>query len=178
MHVSRLPRISALVIFVGPQNVRRSEDLEMETMKYAIVESGGKQYRAVEGGVIDVDRLPVEAGQVVNLDRVLLMVDGDEVTVGAPVITGAEVKATVVEHIQGPKVVIFKYRPKKRYRVKGGHRQQYTRLLIEQVGAHLASAEVAREGQAEQAKAKKEPAAPEPEQASPRAETAKGKKSK
>ncbi len=103
-------------------------------MKYAIVESGGKQYRAVEGGTIEVDRLPVEPGSPVELDRVLLMVDEDTVVVGTPVVAGVQVKATALEHIKGPKVVTFNYRPKKHYRVKGGHRQQYTLLRIEQVG--------------------------------------------
>ncbi len=102
-------------------------------MKYAIVESGGKQYRAVEGGVIEVDRLAVEIGQPVELDQVLLVADGEQVHVGAPVVAGARVSATVAEHFKGPKVVIFKYRPKKRIRVKTGHRQQYTRLQIQSI---------------------------------------------
>lgn len=99
-------------------------------MKYAIVENGGKQYRAVEGSVIEVDRLDVEVGQNVELGSVLLLVDGDEISVGAPAVSGARVSSTVVEHVKGPKIVIFKYRPKKRIRVKTGHRQQYTRLKI------------------------------------------------
>lgn len=103
-------------------------------MKYAIVESGGKQYKAVEGETIEVDRLPVEAGKAVELERILLMVDGEEISVGTPTVAGLKVKATLVEHSKGPKVVIFKYRPKKHYRVKGGHRQQYSLLHIEQVG--------------------------------------------
>ena len=102
-------------------------------MKYAIVESGGKQYRAVEGGVIEVDRLSLEVGQPIELDQVLLVADGEQVSVGAPVVAGAKVSATVAEHFKGPKVVIFKYRPKKRIRVKTGHRQQYTRLQIQTI---------------------------------------------
>ncbi|NLG98103.1 MAG: 50S ribosomal protein L21 [Chloroflexi bacterium] len=102
-------------------------------MKYAIVENGGKQYRAVEGSTIEVDRMTLEPGEAVKLDSVLLLVDGDEVSVGAPVVKGAQVKATVLEHIKGPKIVVFKYRPKKRYRVKSGHRQQYTRLQINSI---------------------------------------------
>ncbi|NOY99949.1 MAG: 50S ribosomal protein L21 [Chloroflexi bacterium] len=103
-------------------------------MKYAIVESGGKQYKAVEGGTIEVDRLPVEAGAKIDLERVLLVADGDNFTVGTPTVDGVQVKASVLAHFKGPKIIIFKYHPKKRYRVKGGHRQQYTRLLIEQIG--------------------------------------------
>jgi large subunit ribosomal protein L21 len=102
-------------------------------MKYAIIESGGKQYRAIEGATIDVDRLPVEAGQQVPLESVLLVVNDDQVSVGMPLVKGARVSATVVDHIKGPKIVVFKYRPKKRYRVKTGHRQQYTRLVVDSI---------------------------------------------
>jgi large subunit ribosomal protein L21 len=102
-------------------------------MKYAIVENGGKQYRAVEGSTIEVDRMDIEVGQQLNLGSVLLLVDGDQISVGAPVVEKAQVKATVVEHVKGPKLVIFRYRPKKRYRVKTGHRQQYTRLQVNSI---------------------------------------------
>jgi len=102
-------------------------------MKYAIIESGGKQYKAVEGATIDVDLLTLEAGQPANLDAVLLLVEDEKVSVGTPIVTGAHVHAKVVDHVKGPKVIIFKYRPKKRIRVKTGHRQQYTRLLIESI---------------------------------------------
>lgn len=103
-------------------------------MKYAIVESGGKQYKAVEGEMIDVDRLADEVGSKINLERVLMLVDGDEYTVGAPNVDGVKVTATVAEHFKGPKVLIFKYHSSKRYRLKKGHRQQYTRLAIEKIG--------------------------------------------
>ena len=103
-------------------------------MRFAIVESGGKQYRAVEGSTLDVDRLPTEPGIQFNLDLVLLMADGDEVLVGTPTVSDILVKATVLAHVKGPKVVSFKYRPKKRIRVKGGHRHQYTRLLVDFIG--------------------------------------------
>ncbi|MEW6286401.1 MAG: 50S ribosomal protein L21 [Chloroflexota bacterium] len=103
-------------------------------MKFAIIESGGKQYRAVEGRTIEVDRLPVEAGEQLNLDRVLLVADGDEVLVGTPTVDGVAVKATVVDHVKGPKLLSFKYRPKKRIRVRGGHRQEYTRLMVDFIG--------------------------------------------
>lgn len=104
-------------------------------MRFAIVESGGKQYRAVEGRALEVDRLPVEAGEQFNIERVLLMADGDDVMVGTPTVDGIEVKVTVVDHIKGPKIDRFKYRPKKRIRVRGGHRQQYTRLMVDFIGA-------------------------------------------
>ena len=103
-------------------------------MKYAIVESGGKQYKAVEGEAIEVDRLPVNAGDKVGLERVLMLVDGEEITVGTPTVSGIQVSTTVMEHFKGPKLIVFKYSPKKRIRVKGGHRQQYTRLMVDVIG--------------------------------------------
>ncbi|MFN8412495.1 MAG: 50S ribosomal protein L21 [Anaerolineales bacterium] len=103
-------------------------------MRFAIVESGGKQYRAVEGSTIDVDRLAHEIGKSFDFERVLLMADGDTVMVGTPTVSGIKVSATVADHVKGPKVVSFKYRPKKRIRVKGGHRHQYTRLMIDFIG--------------------------------------------
>src|SRR5512141_365718 len=103
-------------------------------MRFAIVESGGKQYRAVEGRTIEVDRLPVDTGKKFDFERVLLMADGDDVLVGTPTIGDILVKVTVVDHIKGPKIDRFKYRPKKRIRVRGGHRQQFTRLLVDFIG--------------------------------------------
>ena len=103
-------------------------------MRFAIVESGGKQYRAIEGRTIEVDRLPVDAGNKFDIERVLLMADGEDVLVGTPTVSDILVKVTVVDHIKGPKVDRFKYRPKKRIRVRGGHRQQYTRLMVDFIG--------------------------------------------
>ena len=103
-------------------------------MRFAIIESGGKQYRAVEGRTIEVDRLPVDAGEKFDLERVLLMGDGDDVLVGTPTVSDILVKVTVVDHVKGPKIDRFKYRPKKRIRVRGGHRQQYTRLMVDFIG--------------------------------------------
>ncbi len=102
-------------------------------MKYAIVESGGKQFRAVEGSTIEVDRLQSEVGEQVTLDAVLLVADDGKVHVGTPKVKGAQVKTTVAGHLKGPKLTVFHYRPKKRIRVKTGHRQQYTRLKIETI---------------------------------------------
>ena len=103
-------------------------------MRFAIVESGGKQYRAVEGRTIEVDRLAVDAGKKFDFERILLMADGDDVMVGTPTVSDILVKVTVVDHIKGPKIDRFKYRPKKRIRVRGGHRQQYTRLMVDFIG--------------------------------------------
>ncbi len=102
-------------------------------MKYAIVEDGGKQYRAVEGATIEVDYFPAEAGDQLDLERVLLVSDGEAVHVGTPIVEGARVQATVVAQVKGPKVIVFKYKPKKRYRVHTGHRQKYTRLQIDTI---------------------------------------------
>ena len=102
-------------------------------MKYAIVESGGKQYKAVEGESIAVDRLPVEAGKGYKLEQVLLLVDGSKITVGSPNVKGVSIKAKVLEHFKGEKTINFHYKPKKRIRQKTGHRQNYTRLSIEKI---------------------------------------------
>ena len=102
---------------------------------YAVVESGGKQYRVVVGQTIDVERLAGEPGESVKLERVLLVGDEGETKVGRPTVEGASVLATVVGHGLRRKAVIFHYRPKQRYRVKRGHRQQYTRLRIEDIKA-------------------------------------------
>ncbi|HOV06580.1 MAG TPA: 50S ribosomal protein L21 [Anaerolineaceae bacterium] len=102
-------------------------------MKYAIVESGGKQYKAVEGATIDVDLLDAEVGQAVKIDDVLLVVEDEKIQVGTPSVKGASVTTSVVDHIKGPKLDTFKYSPKKRIRVKTGHRQRYTRLKIETI---------------------------------------------
>ena len=125
-------------------------------MKYAIVESGGKQYRAVEGEAIQVDHLPIPTGEDVKLEKVLLLVDGENITVGTPTIKDMNVFAKIAEHFKGPKVVIFKYSPKKRIRVKTGHRQNYTRLQVEQIGS-VKAAKVEEPAEVEQPKLAEEP---------------------
>jgi large subunit ribosomal protein L21 len=140
-----------------------------EKMRYAIVESGGKQYKAVEGEAIEVDRLPVNAGEKVGLERVLMLVDGEDVTVGTPTVGDLLVNTTVMDHFRGPKIIVFKYSPKKRIRVKNGHRQQYTRLMVDVIGkpgetrkaAKVAKAEATAEENVE-AKVEKKAAAPTP----------------
>ena len=103
-------------------------------MKYAIVESGGKQYKAVEGESIIVDRLPGEPGDEITLEQVLMLVDGESVNVGKPTIGGFVVLTSLAEHFRGDKVLAFRYSPKKRIRVHRGHRQYYTRLMVEHIG--------------------------------------------
>jgi len=103
-------------------------------MKYAIVEDGGKQYKAVEGETIEVDYLAdAEIGEAMDLEHVLLLSDGEAIKIGTPYVQGAVVQAHVTAQVKGPKVVIFKYKPKKRYRVKTGHRQKYTRIEIDSI---------------------------------------------
>jgi large subunit ribosomal protein L21 len=102
---------------------------------YAVVETSGKQYKVSAGEIIDVDKLSLEIGEQIELDRVLFIADGEEVQVGQPTIEGAKVLATVTDHVKGPKIIIFKYRPRKRYRRKKGHRQAYTRLMIDEIVA-------------------------------------------
>lgn len=102
-------------------------------MKYAIIEDGGKQYKAVEGQTIEVDLFSSEVGEGVDLERVLLVADGENISVGTPLVNGAKVHATVVAQTKAPKVVVFKYKAKERIRVKTGHRQKYTRLQIDAI---------------------------------------------
>lgn len=102
---------------------------------YAIVKSGGRQYRAEEGHSFRVEKLPYEVGEQIELDEVLLLADGDNVTVGQPTVAGASVKATVVDQFRGKKIFVWKYRPKKRYRRRRGHRQYYTQLRIDEIVA-------------------------------------------
>ncbi len=102
-------------------------------MKYAIFESGGKQYKAVEGTTVEVDKLPYEVGHELELDTVLLVSDGESISVGTPKVKGAVVKTTVQAQVKAPKILVFKYTPRQRYRITRGHRQQYTRLMIESI---------------------------------------------
>ena len=102
---------------------------------FAVIETGGKQYRATPGETVDVERLPAEVGEQVTLDQVLLIADGDAIMVGQPTVQGATVQATVVGQMRRRKVIWFHYVPKKRERKKRGHRQYYTRLRIETIQA-------------------------------------------
>ena len=99
---------------------------------YAVVEINGKQYRAEKGAILKVDRLDAEKGAAVAMDKVVLL-SGEQIKVGAPYVAGAAVKATVQDEVKGDKVVVFKYKPKKDYRRKQGHRQRYTLLKVEEI---------------------------------------------
>ena len=100
---------------------------------YAVIETGGKQYRVEVGTELEVELLDVEPGKTITIERVLLVADGDDASIGQPVVTGAEVSAEVVRQMRGPKLISFKYRPKARSRVKKGHRQELTVLRISDI---------------------------------------------
>ena len=106
-----------------------------EITDYAIFRSGGRQFRASVGDTLRVDKLPQEAGSAVEFDQVLFLTKNGEAKVGSPLVTGAKVKAKVVDHGRDKKVIVFKYKPKVRYRRKTGHRQDYTELSIEGITA-------------------------------------------
>jgi large subunit ribosomal protein L21 len=97
---------------------------------YAVIKSGGRQYRVEQGSTIRVDRLAGEKGQTVELDQVLLVADGENVTAGAPTVAGARVTAEILGEVLGPKLLVFKFRRRKAYRKKTGHRQPFTALKI------------------------------------------------
>lgn len=100
---------------------------------YAVVSSGGKQYRVEAGSLLTLEKLDGEPGASISFDRVLLIGDGDEVTVGTPVVPGASVSATVIGEALGPKLVIFKFKQKVKYRRRNGHRQHLTRVRIDTI---------------------------------------------
>lgn len=102
---------------------------------YAVIETGGKQYKVAEGDVIFVEKLDVEEGAEVTFDKVLMAGEGSDVKVGAPTVDGASVKATVLKNGKVKKVVVFKMKRKKNYRRKKGHRQPFTKVQITAVNA-------------------------------------------
>jgi large subunit ribosomal protein L21 len=99
---------------------------------YAVVEVQGKQYRAEKGAVLRVDSMEGEAGKALSIENVLLL-SGDTVKVGSPYVKGASVKAVIQDHVKGDKIIVFKYKSKKDYRRKQGHRQRYTLIKVEDI---------------------------------------------
>ena len=102
---------------------------------YAIFETGGKQYKVEQGSVVFVEKLDVAEGEKVTFDKVLVVADGDNVTVGAPVVAGASVTGTVTKQGKAKKIYVFKMKRKKNERSKKGHRQPYTKVTIESINA-------------------------------------------
>lgn len=101
---------------------------------YAIIETGGKQYKVSEGDVLFIEKLDVNEGETVKFDKVLA-VGGDDMVIGTPVVEGASVSATVLENGKAKKIIVFKYKPKKGSKTKQGHRQPYTKVKIEKINA-------------------------------------------
>jgi len=106
---------------------------------YAVIETGGKQVRVEAGQVLEVDRLPDDKGSEVALGRVLMLVDGESVSLGAPEVGGARVVATVLAHSRTRKLIAGKFRPKKRYHRRYGHRQPFSRVRVERIDVAEAS---------------------------------------
>jgi large subunit ribosomal protein L21 len=136
---------------------------------YAVVSSGGKQYRVEPGSTLIVERIAGEAGAPVTFDRVLLLGDGDEVTIGTPLVAGASVSGTLLGERLGPKIIVFKFKQKVKYRRRTGHRQHLMRVRIDAINADgkttrskPAATELAADAEAE----------PEPTAAKPAAKTA------
>lgn len=102
---------------------------------YAVIRTGGKQYRVAPGDTVEVEKLDGAVGDSITLSDVLLVAAGDTVKVGAPVVDGTSVSAKITGQYRGNKILVFRYRPKKRIRVRKGHRQYLTRLQIESINA-------------------------------------------
>ncbi len=138
---------------------------------FAIVEIAGQQFKVAKDQKVFVHRLATEEGKKVSFDNVLMLSDGNKVTVGAPAIDGAQVGAKVIKHLKGDKVIVFKKKRRKGYRVKNGHRQALTEIVIESIVA--SGSKKAAPAKAVKAAPKKEakPAAPKAEKAAPKKET-------
>ena len=113
---------------------------------YAIFESGGKQYRATAGDMLDIEKLDVSIGETVELTDVLMVVDGDQVKVGTPTVENAVIVGHVVDYVKGKKIYVFKSKKRKGYRRKTGHRQKYIRLHIDEIrqGAEAAAERISK----------------------------------
>lgn len=102
-------------------------------MVYAIIAAGGTQLRVEPGRFYDINRLPVEADEKITIDSVLMVEDGTDITIGQPLVAGATVSGTVISHLRGKKVIVYKMQPKKKTRKKRGHRQELTRVMIDSI---------------------------------------------
>jgi len=135
---------------------------------YAVVDNGGKQYRVEPGRTLVIDRLDAEAGATVTFDRVLLVGDEDGVTVGTPTVSGASVRGTVLEHGRGPKIIVFRFRPKAHYRRRTGHRSELTRVRIDEIATATTATKPASRTAAPRKTAAKTAAKAAPRTAAPR----------
>ncbi len=129
MQVAAHERFKKLICYLIVARLGRGGVISM----YAVVEIGGKQYKVQEGDVVFVDKLAAEEGEIVTFDRVLAVSQEGTIIFGRPVVEGATVQAKVLGHGKGKKIIVFKYKPKKNYRRKQGHRQPYTKLQIDKI---------------------------------------------
>ena len=108
---------------------------------YAVIKTGGKQYKVSAGDYLKVEKLDGDVGSKIVIDKILMVADGDDVTIGSPLVAGAKVNATVLSHGKGDKVMIFKFHRRKHYRKTQGHRQSYTEIQIDDINGKGAKAE-------------------------------------
>ena len=125
---------------------------------YAVMTSGGKQYKVEEGEILRVEKIPGDVGSSVTFDEVLMISDGDDVNIGQPVLDDASVEGHIVEQGKAKKIIVFKYKRRKRYRRKQGHRQQFTAVKIDSIKAKAPKAPKKSEAETEAKKETKEPA--------------------
>ena len=146
---------------------------------YAVLNSGGKQYKVQQGEVLRVEKISGDVGSPVTFDRVLMFADGDNVSIGQPVLDGISVEGHIVEQGKAKKIIVFKYKRRKRFRRKNGHRQEFTAVQIDSIKAKGSTAEKAAEPEsdakveAKQPEAKAEVKQPEAKKSAPKKETAK-----
>jgi large subunit ribosomal protein L21 len=126
---NRIPK--GLMPFLPVASLYLRGGLEM----YAVIETGGKQYRVEKDSVLYIEKLDAQEGETVTFDKVLLVNDGEQVKVGTPLVEGAKVTGKVLKHGKGKKITVFKYKPKKNYKRKKGHRQPFTKVVISGIEA-------------------------------------------
>ena len=129
---------------------------------YAVIKTGGKQYKVAAGDYLKVEKLDGDVGTKVVIDKILMLADGDDVTIGSPLVTGAKVNATVLSHGKGDKVMIFKFHRRKHYRKTQGHRQSYTEIQIDDINGKGAAKVEAKKPAAAKPAAEKKVAAAKP----------------
>ena len=137
---------------------------------YAVVNSGGKQYKVQQGQILRVEKIPGDVGNPVTFDRVLMYSDGENVSIGQPALENIAVEGHIVEQGRAKKILVFKYKRRKRYRRKKGHRQEFTAVLIDSIKPKGAKAQKASDSKDEPKKVAKKP---ESEKTPPKKETAK-----
>jgi large subunit ribosomal protein L21 len=142
-------------------NPRLKYILQEADPMYAVVNTGGKQYKVQQGEVLRIEKIPGDVGSPVNFDRVLMFSDGENVSIGQPVLDNVAVEGHIVEQGKAKKILVFKYKRRKRYRRKQGHRQEFTAVQIDSIkGAGLTAQEAAPSDKASEPEVKQADAAP------------------